>query len=136
VGNKDSIELTIEISNDADVFTQSFKSGPGLNKLMWNREFTPQSYSADEQEQVESAFAKLDTARNFFRRSLKRFQKAGDSIAVKRKLVTDLIDFLNVDPSLGLQKAEPGTFQVSLVYGDNRKIQQLIIRQDPLLDEE
>jgi hypothetical protein len=103
---------------------------------MWNREFDPKPYTADEQILVESAFAKLDTARSFFRRSFNRFSHAGDSIAVKRKLVSDLVDFLNVDPALGLQKAEPGTFQISLVYGDNRKTQQLIIRQDPLLDEE
>jgi hypothetical protein len=136
VGTKDSIELTLEISSEADVFTQSFTSGPGLNKLMWNREFSPKPYSADEQQQLETAFAKLDTGRNFFRRSLLRFQNAGDSIAVKRKLVTDLIDFLKVDSSLGLIKAGAGTYKVSLIYGDIRKTQQLIIRQDPLLDEE
>jgi photosystem II stability/assembly factor-like uncharacterized protein len=135
-GNKDSIELTLEISNDSGVYTKTINTGPGLNKLMWNRVFTPQPYSADEQEQVETAFAKLDTARSYFRRNLKRFQNAGDSIAVKRILVSDLISFLNVDPSLGIIKANAGTYQVSLIYGDIRKTQQLIIRQDPLLNEE
>ena len=135
-GNKDSIELTLEISNDSGVFTKTINTGPGLNKLMWNRVFNPQPYSADEQEQVETAFAKLDTARSYFRRSLKRFQNAGDSIAVKRKLVSDLISFLNVDSSLGIIKANAGTYQVSLIYGDIRKTQRLIIRPDPLLNEE
>jgi photosystem II stability/assembly factor-like uncharacterized protein len=136
VGTNDSIELTMEISNDSDVFTKSFKSGPGLNKLMWQRAFDAKPYSADEQKQVETAFARLDTARSVFKSSMIRFQNAGDSSAVKRKLVSDLISFLNVDPSLGLIKSGTGIYQVTLIYGDIRKTQELIIRQDPLLDKE
>jgi len=102
---------------------------------MWNREFDAKPYTSDEEKQVEAAFAKLDTTRGFLRRSYTRFQYAGDSIAVKRKLVSDLYSFLNIDPSLGLVKANAGTYQVSLVYGDIRRTQPLIIREDPLLKE-
>ena len=139
-GKEDSVDLTIEISNGSDLFTKSFKSGPGVNKFVWNREFDPNPYNVDQQTQLEAAIAELDTTRNSLRRMFNRFHNAGDSIDVKRRLVTNLIsiggNFLDLDPLMGITKAEPGSYQVTLVYGDQRKTQALIIRQDPLMKEE
>lgn len=136
VGTTDSVELKLEISGDKGTATHNIRSGPGLHKFLWNKEFDPNPYTTEEKTQLQQAFQRLDTARNSLRMVMERFRQAGDSIAVQRRIVTSLINLLEVDPALGIQKAEAGDFQVSLVYGDLRKTKSLRIREDPLLRKE
>ena len=136
VGVQDSVDLTLEIANNQDTATHTFKTGRGLHKFIWNREFDPAPYSAEEQTLLHEAFQKLDTTRNSLRTALERFRQAGDSILVQRRIVSQLADLLGVDPALGIEKAEAGDFRVSLIYGNLRKTKTLKAREDPILKEE
>ena len=136
VGTGDSIEVKIEIKGVKDTANQLIKTGPGLHKFIWNREYDVDPYTSEDKVLLENAFLKLDTARSRIRNEVERFRNAGDSIVVQRRIVTGLINLLDVDPALGIQKAEPGNYQVSISYGDRKKTKSLIIREDPILKEE
>lgn len=134
--NKD-VQLTIE-DNEGQKFIKKIKAKPGFNKFLWNREFDAIPYTEDELAQLNTAFDKALQNSNSQRlkRTVEKFKNAKDSIVVQRRIITQLLNTLEVDPSLGMTKATEGEYKVSLQFEDQKQIQRLIIRNDPLLKED
>ncbi len=136
IGGKDSVTVKLEVNGGNEMFNKELKAPAGLNKFNWNREFDARPLSEEERDMVEKAMLELDTARGIVRRNYERFMNAGDTASIQRRVVSDFMNWLGVDESLGIQKAKAGEYQVTLIYGDQRKTQSLVIREDPLLKEE
>ncbi|MEQ9403931.1 MAG: hypothetical protein RIM99_10115 [Cyclobacteriaceae bacterium] len=132
VGKSDSLEITIEVAGASEKFTKTFKAAPGLNKILWNREFDPKPYTAEQQDWLDKAIDEYETTSGAQRQAMERFKQAGDSIAIKRRIVNSLMNGLEADPALGIVKAMDGSYTVTLIFGDQRMSQELMIRRDPL----
>ncbi len=131
------LHLKIEDSEGLQ-FTKEFKARPGVNKLIWNREFDSAPYTEEETSLLSVAFERMlqNYTSSRLRRRYESFQNAEDSVVVQRRIVTQLIDILDVDPSLGIAKAGAGKYTINLRLGTREMTRDLIIREDPLLKEE
>lgn len=131
------LQLKIE-NSEGQKFTKKIKAKPGFNKFLWNREFNVIQYTEDELVQINNAFDKVlqnSTSKRLLR-TFKAFQDAKDSTIVQRRIVSQLLRILDIDPSLGVTKASEGEYKVSLQFEDQKQVQSLIIRSDPILKEE
>ncbi|MEM9327945.1 MAG: hypothetical protein AAGA85_19930, partial [Bacteroidota bacterium] len=135
VGGKEVKEVTLRITGGGQQFTQTLKCSPGVQKYLWNREFDPAPYTEEEERVLESAMADLDTTRGSVLRFLSAYESAGDTIAIQRRLVDGFVDYMGLDPSLGVMKAGSGAYQVTLTVEDLSMTKNLRIRQDPILNE-
>lgn len=136
IGGEDSVSVSMTIKNASNQMKTTFKVAPGLNKYLWDRSFEAKPYDKEEQKLVDDVYAKLDTTNSMVRAQVKMYQENRDSVALVRRMVTTWNDYFQLDPSLGVQQADAGTYQVELMVGDQRKTQALVIREDPLLKEE
>jgi len=131
--------LQLKIENSEGLgFTKNIKAKPGFNKVVWNREFDAIPYTEAELVEINAAFDNVlqTTTSQRLRRAYESFQSAGDTAVVQRRIISQLIGFLNVDPSLGISKAEEGEYKITLQFEGQEQFQSLIIRSDPLLKEE
>ncbi len=136
IGGKDSLEVEFTISKDDKAFSASMKVGPGLNKYLWNREFDAIPYSESEIETIENAFMQLDTSRSMVKRAYETFSTNTESPREQRQVVERLMPYMQLDSSMGFQKAGAGTYKVKLRVGQTEMDQELLIREDPILREE
>lgn len=133
---RETLQLTIEDAAGR-TFTKMLTPEPGFNKFVWNREFDPLPYSETELTQLNTAFdqALARSSSQRLRNAIEKFRNAKDSIAVQRRLISQLFRTLEVDPSLGISKGMAGEYTVTLKWLGQEQSQPLIIRADPLLKE-
>lgn len=135
-GGIDSSKVKITVFDGDKKFTKDLRVKSGVSKFLWNREFDMIPYTEIEEELISKAFMQLDTTSNRVKRFLRQFNNAGDNIEIKRKLVQPFINFLGLDKSLGIPKAEPKSYRITVQSGDQVKEGVLRIRKDPILKED
>ncbi len=136
VGGTDSVDVQLQIVQGNEEFTAEVRSAPGLQKYHWNRQFNPAPYTEEEEAMLAGAFAEMDTSRGLVRRLMASYKAAGDTVLIKRRLVDRYGAFLSLDPSMGISKAGPGEYEVTLTINGNSMTKSLAIREDPLLTED
>ena len=135
-GGIDSSKVKITVFDGDKKFTKNLKVNSGVSKFLWNREFDLIPYTEFEEELISKAFMKLDTTSNRVKRILKQYSKAGDTIKIKRNLIQSYINILGLDKYLGILKAEPKSYRITVQRGDQEKEGVLHIRKDPILKED
>ena len=136
VGGEDSVTVEIKITGSKGEFNAQQKSAPGINKFLWNRQFDPVEYSEEEEQVILQAFVEMDTLRGSVDRRYRSFIAAGDTIQLKREIVSEVVDWFGLDPSLGIQLAEPGSYPITIRLDDKEYTKNLMIRRDPILKED
>lgn len=141
IGAYASDDLELEISDLSGKYKRVVKleNQKGIHRYIWNREFDPKPYTAEEEAKVEKLFQDLMAQYSFgsLRRAYASYQKAKTPLE-KRKIVQRLqrgFMSFKLDGEYGVPTAGPGTYWVTLKAGDQVFRQSLQIREDPLLKE-
>ncbi len=131
--------LVLVISNMDRTQEHKVKVSPekGIHRYYWDLEFDAKPYTNEQEEQVQEIFRQMmaRSGSSFLSRRYEDFQEA-DTPDAKRRAVEPLTrGFLSmsIDEDLLMPRAGAGTYRLELIYGEQKHIETLEIRVDPLV---
>jgi hypothetical protein len=93
-------------------------------------------YTEIEEELTSKVVMQLDTTSTSVKRFLKQYSNAGDAFEIKRNLIQSYMNILGFDKPLGILKAQPKNYRITIQSGGQEKEGVLRIRKDPILKED
>ena len=134
--SREAQNVSLHISDGKYNLDTVIMASAGINRFRWDRMFDMPEYSSEQRQAIQKMFDELvqQFSSNTLRRSIERFESAENNRA-QRSIIQSMMDGfykVRMDAELGLPKAGPGNYMVTLTKGDHRTSKRLTLRADPL----